>query len=147
MRTPKDRIRQAVAFETIGLLLSVPLAAFTFGFDLGRTGVLGIICATIATIWNYFFNLGFDHLIKRFTGSTTKSLGMRFVHAVGFELGLMIGLLPIIAWWMGIGVVEALLVDMAFVIFYLVYAFVFTWCYDVVFPDTDRGKTEPATDG
>ncbi|MAI34093.1 MAG: hypothetical protein CMM07_20800, partial [Rhodopirellula sp.] len=48
MRSTKDRVRQAISFEAIGLLLSVPLAAFTFGFDMGKTGVLGVVGATIA---------------------------------------------------------------------------------------------------
>ncbi|MFL1404161.1 PACE efflux transporter [Marinobacter sp. M1N3S26] len=140
MRTTRDRIRQAVSFEVIGLLLSVPLAAAAFGFDTGKTGVLGVIGATMATVWNYLFNLMFDHGLKRWTGSTHKSLGMRFLHAISFELGLMLAFLPIIAWWMDIGLLEALIVDVAFVLFYLVYAFVFTWAYDTIFPDR-----EPAT--
>ncbi|MBP55374.1 MAG: hypothetical protein CMG88_12570, partial [Marinobacter sp.] len=64
MKSTRDRVRQAISFEVIGLLLSVPLAAVTFGFDMGRTGVLGVVGATIATIWNYLFNLGFDHGLK-----------------------------------------------------------------------------------
>lgn len=141
MRSTKDRIRQAISFEVIGLLLSVPLAAMTFGFDMGKTGVLGVVGATIATVWNYVFNLAFDHGLKHLTGSTRKSLRIRLLHAVSFELGLMLIFLPIIAWWMGIGLLEALIVDVAFVVFYLVYAFVFTWCYDTIFPDTDAQKT------
>ncbi|MCG2580307.1 MAG: PACE efflux transporter [Marinobacter sp.] len=141
MRTTKDRIRQAISFEAIGLVLSVPLAVITFGFDLERTGILGVICATVATAWNYFFNIGFDHGLRRLTGSTRKSLKMRLFHAVTFEVGLMVTLLPLIAWWMGIGIIEALIVDVAFVVFYLVYAFIFTWCYDTVFPDKDEYRT------
>ena len=30
--------------------------------------------------------------------------------------------------------------DVAFVVFYLVHAFVFTRCYDTIFPDTDAKK-------
>ncbi|WP_375177823.1 PACE efflux transporter [Marinobacter mobilis] len=138
MRTTKDRIRQAVMFEAIGLLLSIPLAALTFGLDLGKTSVLGVIGATMATVWNYLFNLMFDHALKKIFGSTHKSIKVRFVHAVSFEFGLMLAFLPVIAWWMGIGLFEALMIDIAFVVFYLVYAFVFTWTYDLVFPDNNE---------
>ncbi|WP_417521895.1 PACE efflux transporter [Marinobacter sp.] len=141
MRTTGDRIRQAVSFEVIGLLISVPLAAFAFGYSLEKTGVLGLIGATLATVWNYIFNLGFDHALKRFTGSTRKSIKLRFLHALSFELGLLMAFLPIIAWWMEIGLLEALLVDVSFAVFYLVYAFVFTWCYDTIFPDTDAAPS------
>ncbi|MBK1853117.1 PACE efflux transporter [Marinobacter sp. 1-4A] len=141
MRTTGDRIRQAVSFEVIGLLISVPLAAFAFGYSLEKTGVLGLIGATLATVWNYIFNLGFDHALKRLTGSTRKSIKLRFLHALSFELGLLMAFLPIIAWWMEIGLLEALLVDVSFAVFYLVYAFVFTWCYDTIFPDTDAAPS------
>lgn len=141
MRTTGDRIRQAVSFETIGLLISVPLAAFAFGYSLEKTGVLGLIGATLATTWNYLFNLGFDHALKRLTGSTRKSLKLRFLHAFSFELGLLLAFLPIIAWWMNISLLDALLLDVSFAMFYLVYAFVFTWCYDTIFPDTDTGDS------
>ncbi len=147
MRTTKDRIRQAISFELIGLLLSVPLATFVFGFDAGKTGVLGAVGATLATIWNYLFNLMFDHSLKRLTGSTRKSLKVRFLHAISFEFGLMLAFLPIIAWLMDIGLLEALIVDIAFVVFYLFYAFVFTWCYDTLFPDSDLKANTPSRSG
>ncbi|AOY88677.1 hypothetical protein BKP64_11115 [Marinobacter salinus] len=144
MRTTKDRIRQAISFEAIGIMFSVPLAAFTFDFDLGKTGALGIVGASLATIWNYVFNLVFDLGLKKLNDSTQKSLRTRLLHAISFELGLMVMFLPIIAWWMGIGLVDALIVDLAFIVFYLVYTFVFTWSYDTIFPDPD-GKDEQVT--
>ncbi|PCM43776.1 PACE efflux transporter [Marinobacter sp. ANT_B65] len=147
MRSTGDRIRQAVSFEVIGLLTSVPLAAFAFGFSLEKTGVLGLIGATLATTWNYIFNLGFDHVLKRQTGSTRKALKHRLLHAFSFELGLLMAFLPIIAWWMDIGLLEALLVDVSFALFYLAYTFVFTWGYDTIFPDTDEpaNSSSPAS--
>jgi len=42
----------------------------------------------------------------------------------------------------GIGPLEA--VDLAFVVFYLVYAFVFTGCYNTAFPGNDARKRNPA---
>ena len=140
MRSPKDRIRQAVAFELIGLLLFVPLSTLVFPFPLAEMGMLGIFGATLATVWNYLFNLGFDHALKRLTGSTRKSLGQRIIHALAFELGLMLVFLPVVAWWLDIGVLEALVMDLAFVVFYIFYTFLFTWCYDTLFPDTDAAS-------
>lgn len=142
MRTTTDRIRQAVSFEAFGILLSVPLAIFVFGFNPDKTGVLGIAGATMATVWNYAFNLMFDHGLKKTTGSTRKSLKIRLLHAISFEMGLLMFFLPFTVWWMDIGLIEALVVDVAFIAFYLAYAFVFTWCYDSIFPDNDAiGKS------
>lgn len=146
MRSTKDRIRQAISFETIGIMLSAPLAAFAFDFDLGKIGTLGILGATLATVWNYIFNLMFDLGLKRLNDSTHKHLKVRFFHAFSFELGMMVAFLPIIAWWMGIGLLEALMVDFAFIVFYLLYTFVFTWCYDTMFPDNDAKDKSLAAD-
>ncbi len=52
-------------------------------------GVVGIGSATIATIWNFLFNLGFDHGMRRMFGSTTKTFRIRLVHTVLFEIGLL----------------------------------------------------------
>ena len=117
----------------------VPHVAFLNSFIFLVVIVSGLVGATMATLWNYIFNLMFDHGLKRFTGTTRKTLKLRFLHAISFEFGLMLALLPVIAWWLDIGLLEALVVDIAFVVFYLVYAFVFTWCYDTVFPDNDAG--------
>lgn len=137
MRTTQDRIRQAVSFELIGLVLVIPLASFAFGLTLSDTGVLGLIGASLATGWNYLFNLLFDHGMKRYRGTTRKTVPLRLVHAVSFELGLMLAFLPIVVWWLDVGFVEAAIMDLSFVLFYLVYAFVFTWAYDSIFPDQD----------
>ncbi|TBW56172.1 PACE efflux transporter [Marinobacter halodurans] len=137
MRTTKDRIRQAVSFELIGLLLVIPLASWAFDLPLSDTGVLGLIGASLATGWNYVFNLLFDHGLKRWKGTTRKGFRMRLIHAISFEAGLMLAFLPIVAWWLGVGLIEALVMDLSFVLFYLVYAFAFTWAYDTVFPDAD----------
>jgi len=94
----------------------------------------GKVSATIATGWNYLYNLMFDHALIRLLGHVQKSLAVRVLHAVLFEGGLLLILLPFIAWYLGVGLIEAFLMDVSFTVFYLVYAFVFNWLYDLVFP-------------
>jgi uncharacterized membrane protein len=134
MRTTPDRIRHAVSFEIIGLILVTPLGAVLFGKPLHDIGVVAIVGATLATLWNYVYNLAFDHAMLRITGAVRKSVKVRVLHAVLFEAGLLAALLPFIAWYLGISLREAFLMDVSFALFYLVYAFVFNWLYDVVFP-------------
>ena len=86
MRTTPDRIRHAISFEVIGLLLVIPLGAIGFGMDAQHIGVIAILAATMATLY------------------------------------------------LGIGLWQALVMDVAFVVFYLVYAFAFNWTYDQIFP-------------
>lgn len=134
MRTTRDRIRHAISFEIIGLAIFTPLASFVFGIPVEHVGVVGIVSATIATGWNYLYNLGFDHLMQKFRGSTQKSITLRVAHSALFELGLLIVLMPFIAWYLGVSLVQALVMDIAFALFYLVYAFFFNLAYDRIFP-------------
>lgn len=134
MRSTRDRIRHAISFELIALFIVTPLGALAFSKPLFDIGVIAIGGATIATGWNYLYNLGFDHLMQHMTGSTRKTPAIRVIHAVLFELGLLIALLPFVAWYMDISLWEALVMDVAFALFYVVYAFTFNWAYDRIFP-------------
>ncbi len=134
MRTAADRIRHAVSFELIGLAILVPVGSWTFSMPAADIGIVGVVSATLATAWNYIYNLGFDHMLLRLRGTTLKTLPMRVVHTVAFELGLLMILLPFVAWYLGIGLLQAFVMDIAFAAFYMVYAFVFNWTYDRLFP-------------
>jgi uncharacterized membrane protein len=134
MRTASDRIRHAVSFEVIGLALIVPIGSWVFSMPASDIGVVGVVSATLATLWNYVYNLGFDHLLQRWTGTTQKTVPVRVVHTVAFELGLLMILLPFVAWYLGTGLFQAFVMDIAFAAFYMVYAFVFNWSYDRLFP-------------
>ncbi|MFC3229827.1 PACE efflux transporter [Marinibaculum pumilum] len=134
MRSTADRIRQAVSFEAIGLLLVTPLFAWAFAHPLDQIGALALLGGTAAMLWNYLFNLGFDRALKRWRGSPRKTLKLRCAHAALFELSLMAMLLPVFAWWLDVSLAEALLMDLSFSAFYMAYTFVFTWGYDGLFP-------------
>jgi uncharacterized membrane protein len=134
MRSTRDRIRHAILFEVIGLLLIIPLGTAVFGLHAADMGVIGVGSALVATTWNYVYNLGFDRAMQRFAGHTRKSVVLRVAHAVLFEAGLLMILLPPIAWYLGIGLVEAFFMDLAIAAFYVAYAFVFNLAYDHAFP-------------
>ena len=134
MRTTADRIRHAVSFEVIGILIATPLAAFAFHLDGGDSVVVVVTSATVAMLWNYVYNLGFDHLMQRLRGTTEKTKLIRIGHAILFEVGLLAIMLPMIAWYLQIGLWEALVMDLGLAIFYMIYALVFNWAYDRVFP-------------
>ena len=134
MRNTADRIRHAISFEIIGIALATPLAAFAFHLPGGDSAVIVVIGATIAMVWNYVYNLGFDHAMVRLRGGTEKTTPIRLLHALLFELGLLLFMLPAIALYLQISVWEALVMDIALALFYMGYAFVFNWAYDRVFP-------------
>lgn len=144
MRTIRDRIRHAISFEIIGLALVTPLGAWAFDKPMHDIGVIGIAGATIATLWNYLYNLGFDHVMRLMRGGTAKTAPIRVLHAILFETGLLLVLMPPIAWYLGISLWQAFLMDVSFALFYLVYAFTFNWTYDRLFPLPEWRNLEAA---
>lgn len=134
MRSTRDRIRHTILFEVFGLALVIPLGTVVFGLHASDMGLIGVGSALIAMVWNYAYNLGFDRAMQRLTGHTRKSVLIRVAHAVLFEAGLLMILLPPIAWYLGIGLIEAFFMDLAIAGFYVAYAFVFNMAYDRTFP-------------
>ena len=134
MRTARDRIRHAVSFEIIALFIIIPLATWGYDMPMHDIGVVTVVSATIAMGWNYVYNLIFDRAMQRAVGHTLKTPGLRVAHAVLFEAGLLTVLAPYIAWQLQVGLVHAVVMDLSFSVFYLVYAFCFNWAYDAVFP-------------
>lgn len=134
MRTRADRLRHAIAFEVIGLLLVVPLASAAMHKPLLHTGLLGVALSVLATGWNVIYNLLTDRLMLRALGRLEKRWGERMAHAIGFEAGLLVVTLPLMAWWLGVSLWQALLLDLGFVLFFVLYAFFFNLAYDRLFP-------------
>ncbi|MBU4528743.1 MAG: PACE efflux transporter [Hoeflea sp.] len=142
MRDTKDRIRHALSFEIIALMLVTPLGAWAFDLPFNHIGIVALVSATIATGWNYLYNLMFDHAMLRIAGHVRKTIALRILHALLFEGGLLLILLPFIAWYLSVSLIEAFLMDVAFAAFYLVYAFVYNWLYDLVFPVPETQLSE-----
>ncbi|MBV7409412.1 PACE efflux transporter [Maritimibacter sp. DP1N21-5] len=134
MRNTQDRIRHAISFELIGLALVIPLGTLLFHMPMGHIGVVGVVSATLATAYNFVFNLGFDHVLRRLRGTTQKTLALRVGHSIAFEAGLLAVLMPFIAWYLSVSLWQALVMDLSFAGFYLVYAFAFNLAYDRLFP-------------
>ncbi|WP_461195831.1 PACE efflux transporter [Bradyrhizobium sp. UFLA06-06] len=134
MRSFSDRVRHAVLFELIGIAIFTPAAAWLFNQPVAHMGVIGIVSATVATVWNLLFNLGFDHALVRVTGRIAKTMPIRVAHAMLFEAGLIVLLIPFVAWYLGVSLWAALMMDISIVAFYLVYAFAFNIAYDRAFP-------------
>jgi len=133
MRSTRDRVCHAISFELGGLVLVSPLGAWAFDLPLADITVMRIACAIIATLWTYLYNLAFDAVLQRLSGETEKSIPMRVLQAVLFEAGLLAMLTPLMAWYLGISLVQTLLMDVAFALVYVLYAFVFNWAYDCIF--------------
>lgn len=134
MRNLRDRIRHALLFEGIGLVFLIGGAWLLTGMDPHALGVVGVVSSLIATGWNFVYNLGFDTAMRRLRGSVVKTHPIRALHAVLFEGGLLILLLPFVAWMLELTLWQAFLFDLGVAAFYLVYGYLFNWAYDRIFP-------------
>jgi uncharacterized membrane protein len=54
-------------------------------------------------------------------------------HSTGFEGGLVVVLVPLMAWWLDTSLWVAFVADLGVLLFFFVYSFAFTWVFDRVF--------------
>jgi uncharacterized membrane protein len=119
-------------YEGIAILFaSIGLAGLS-GASAGTSTALAVVCSAIAVLWNLAFNTVFEAWEARQT-VRGRSVWRRIAHAIGFEGGLAVILVPLFAWWLGVGLWEALLFDAALLVFFLFYTFAFNWGFDRVF--------------
>lgn len=125
-----ERIFQAIGFELLAVLLCTPLLAWVMDKPVVDMGVATIAIGLIALGWNVLFNSLFDRLLKHL--GMTQSSWTRVLHALLFEGGLVAVSVPLIAWWLNISLLQALILDLGVLLFFLPYTYVYHWAYDVV---------------
>ncbi len=129
-RSGKERAFHALCFEVVATIIIAPIAAWIMGFSIIKMGMLSLIFATIASLCNVVFNFLFDLAQRRMCFKRTVKV--RILHAVLFELCLIGILVPVAAWWLSVGFIEAFLLDIGFILFFLPYTVIFNYVYDVI---------------
>lgn len=129
-RSLGERIGHALAFELIALLICAPALAWLMDKPLLQLGLLTLMFSLVAMLWNMLFNQLFDRAQRRL--GFRRGLWARLCHALLFEAGLVVVLVPLAAWWLSIGLFEALLLDIGLLLFFLPYTVAFNWGYDLL---------------
>ncbi|MDR7091416.1 PACE efflux transporter [Cellvibrio fibrivorans] len=132
MQGVKRRVVYVGLYELVAIVLSAILLKLISNADAVNSFGIAVVASAIAILWNLAFNYGFE-LWEKHRKYQGRSLGIRVLHAVGFEGGLLIFLVPIIAWWLEVGLFQALLMDLGLLVFFLFYTFTFNWVFDAVF--------------
>ncbi|MBF8775603.1 PACE efflux transporter [Pseudomonas fulva] len=132
MQGLKRKLVYVTFYELIGLCMSTLGLAYLSDTQASHTGPLAVMITTIAMIWNLIYNTVFEYWESR-QATRGRSVARRVVHAVGFQLTLVIYLIPLIAWWLDMSLVDALWVDMAFIVLVPCYTFVYNWAFDKLF--------------
>ena len=98
----------------------------------GAQNRLAFVLSSIALGWNYVFNAFFERWEAR-QSVRGRSFARRLAHGIGFEGGLVVIIVPVMALWLNTSVLNALLSDLGLLAFFFVYAIAFTWAFDRVF--------------
>lgn len=92
----KRRLVYVGLYEAIAILLSAILLKLISSADAANSLGIAVAASGIAILWNLAFNYGFEQWEKR-RQNQGRNLGIRVLHAVGFEGGLLIFLVPVLA--------------------------------------------------
>jgi len=130
MLISKRRIVHALSYEIILLVIIAMALSFIFDMPMEVTGTLGIVMALTSVFWNMTFN----HFFEKFEAKRKlkRTIGVRILHAIGFEGGLMLATIPMVAYAMDMSIWQAILLDFSMTMCIFVYTFIFQWCYDAI---------------
>jgi len=121
-----------VAFYEMFAIVAASLLFMLTGQSSLHSGVMAVVSSAVAIIWNLSFNWSFEQweLRQQVKG---RSFLRRAVHALGFEAGLALILIPIMAWWFSITLWQATVLEAGLLVFFMAYTYVFNWCFDHLF--------------
>jgi uncharacterized membrane protein len=119
-------------YELIAIAVATAGLAQLTGQGAGHSSVVAVAASAIAVLWNVVFNWAFERWESR-QAVRGRSVARRVAHAIGFEGGLVFTLVPLFAWWFKVSLWEAFVMDLALIVFFLCYTFVFNWAFDRVF--------------
>ena len=81
-------------------------------------------------VWNIIYNAAFDRLwpVSRFP----RQLKVRALHALGFETGFVIIGVTMVAIVLGVSLLQAFMLEIGFMLFFLPYTMAFNWVWDTL---------------
>ena len=130
MLISKRRWVHALSYEVILLVIIALALSYVFEMPMQVTGGLGIAMAVTSVLWNMLFN----HYFEKFEAKhqLRRTFKIRVLHAIGFEGGLMLATIPMVAYALEKSMMQAFLIDLLMTLSILLYTFIFQYCYDHV---------------
>lgn len=126
------RVLQAALYEVGAIAFVGPVLGFAFGKPASSTFLLAVVLSAIALCWNYFFNALFERWESRQVVKG-RSFARRLAHGTGFEGGLTVLLVPVMAFWLDTTFLAAFVANLGLLAFFFVYAIGYTWAFDKIF--------------
>ncbi|MEF3089334.1 Na(+)-translocating NADH-quinone reductase subunit E [Enterobacter sp. 10-1] len=125
-----ERIIHAVSFEGLATLILAPTAAWLMQRSVVEMGGLSVLLATLAMVWNLIYNAAFDRIWP--VSRVTRNLKVRALHAIGFESGFIIIGVTAVALLLGVSLMQAFMLEIGFMLFFLPYTMLFNWAWDTL---------------
>lgn len=151
IRSLRERIIQTLCYEFGGLLLAAPAYALVFGRQTSDSLLLVLALSVTAMLWAGIHNTVFDYIDLKCTGrvASDRSMACRVMQAVSYEVTCVAFTMPIVMWLGGYTVLEAIVVNVGFTLFYTAYGFVFHHVFDwfrpvkvaIVLPAAEQAPT------
>lgn len=132
MQGTKRRVTYVFFYEVFSFFICAMVLAVLSDTSISHTGPLSILIAVIAVTINYFYNHVFEMWEKKQI-SKKRTVMRRVVHAIGFQIVLVMILIPLIAWWMQISLIKAFLLDFSLMVLIPCYTFVYNYLFDYIF--------------
>jgi uncharacterized membrane protein len=131
--TPRTRrVLQAVLYEVGAVAFVGPALGFAFQKPASSTFLLAVVLSTIALCWNYS-STPLSSGGNRDNPSREEAFLRRLAHGTGFEGGLTLILVPVMALWLETTFLAAFLANLGLLAFFFVYAIGYTWAFDKIF--------------
>ena len=103
-------------YEAIAVAVLSPAIALVYKNGLAHAGALSLMLSASALLWNVVYNYLFEFWESR-QANRARTVGRRLLHSVGFEGGLVVLLVPLVAWWLQISWWAALVTDLGLFVF------------------------------
>ena len=128
----KRRIVYVIVFEIVAIISSTFVLMKLSNSDASESLPVAMMVSLAAIIWNFVYNTAFETWEER-RQIAERTLLIRSVHALIFEVGLVLICLPLYMIWYDVGLIQAFVMEAALLVFFLIYNFVFTFIFDKIF--------------
>ena len=140
----KRRIVYVIVFEILAIISSTFVLMKLSNSDASESLPIAVMMSVAAVVWNFIYNTAFEAWERR-RRIVRRTLWIRSVHAFGFEGGLVLICLPLYMIWYDVGLVKAFMMEVALLLFFLVYTFTFTLIFDKIFTLPHHSKPASAS--
>ena len=125
------RIAYSVLFESIAIFISTALM-FMISGTISGSFTTSVISTTTALVYGFGYNTLFERFEKKIN-ITDRPLKMRALHTLGFQIGMMAVITPVMMVLLGLGFWQALASQVFLSIFFTFFNAVYTYGFDKFF--------------